>query len=133
MTSDKQADGGTPILIFDGDCGFCTVSARWIQKRLTHDETVVAWQSLGSAGLDALGLSEGDVTSAAWWADPDGTLERGHRAIGRALLAVGGWKCIPGWGCLHPPSSWLASVVYRGVVRWRHLLPGSTEACRRNA
>jgi hypothetical protein len=82
-------------------------------------------------GLEALGISEADVTSAAWWVNPDGTLERGHTAVGSALLSAGGWTRIPGWGCLHPPTSWLASVVYRAVVRWRHLLPGSTEACRR--
>ena len=33
------------MLVFDGDCGFCTSSARWIEARLPDDVAVVAWQA----------------------------------------------------------------------------------------
>lgn len=114
------------MLIFDGDCGFCTSSARWIEARLPDRVEVVPWQTLD---LDALGLTEDDVTTAAYWIDDTGT-HRGHEAIGRSLMSGGGvWAWI-GRVIVTPPISWLAAPVYALVARNRHRLPGSTDACR---
>jgi predicted DCC family thiol-disulfide oxidoreductase YuxK len=123
---------GVATLIFDGDCGFCTASARWAEQAFTGAQVALPWQSLGADVLASMGLSVADVKSAAWWVGSGGTAERGHRAVGRALQAGGGWRWFLGWACLNPPTSWPASAVYRAVVRWRHVLPGSTEACRRS-
>ncbi|HXL88983.1 MAG TPA: DCC1-like thiol-disulfide oxidoreductase family protein [Streptosporangiaceae bacterium] len=117
-------------LIFDGDCGFCTTSARWAQRRFRHGEQAQAWQLLGGEVLAGAGLSENDVREAAWWVDGDGVRERGHRAVGRALVAGGGWWRVAGLLVLTPPVSWLAAGVYRLVVHWRYRLPGGTPACR---
>jgi predicted DCC family thiol-disulfide oxidoreductase YuxK len=117
-------------LIFDGDCGFCTTSARWAQRRFRHGEQAQAWQLLEDGVLAGAGLSEHDVQEAAWWVDGDGVRERGHRAVGRALVAGGGWRRVAGLLALTPPVSWLAAGVYRLVVRWRYRLPGGTPACR---
>src|ERR1700689_692530 len=81
-------------LIFDGDCGFCTTSARWAQRRFRHGEQAQAWQLLGGEVLAGAGLSENDVREAAWWVDGDGVRERGHRAVGRALVAGGGRRLV---------------------------------------
>jgi predicted DCC family thiol-disulfide oxidoreductase YuxK len=119
------------ILVFDGDCGFCTSSAHWAERRFSHGEKAQAWQLLGDHGvLESSGLSLDDVQQAAWWVDSDGTRERGHRAVGRALIAGGGVRRVVGWFVLTPPVSWFAAGVYRLVVRWRYRLPGGTPACR---
>ena len=115
------------MLVFDGDCGFCTSSARWIEARLPRGTPVEPWQSLD---LDALGLTERDVTTAAYWVDADGGLHRGHLAIGRALIAAGGFWGVVGRVLVTPPMSWLARPVYALVARFRHELPGATDACR---
>ena len=116
------------LLVFDGDCGFCTASARWIEARLPSDgPQVEPWQSLE---LDELGLTEIDVTTAAWWIDDDGARHRGHAAIGRSLMAAGGLWGLVGRLMLVPPVSWLAAAVYAVVARNRHRLPGATDACR---
>jgi predicted DCC family thiol-disulfide oxidoreductase YuxK len=120
----------TAILIFDGDCGFCTTSARWAQRRFRHGERAEAWQLIGDGVLERFGLSEKDVREAAWWVDDGDVRERGHRAVGRALVAGGGWRWAAGRLVLTPPVSWLAAGVYRLVVRWRYRLPGGTPACR---
>ncbi|MBW8078769.1 MAG: DUF393 domain-containing protein [Gallionella sp.] len=120
------------MLIFDGDCGFCTVSARWAERYFKAGEVAAAWQSLGTVTLGGIGLSLDDVRLAAWWIDSKGRRERGHRAVGRALKAGGGWRSALGTMCLVAPTSWLAAVIYQAVVRWRYLLPGSTESCRRD-
>jgi uncharacterized protein YbjT (DUF2867 family)/predicted DCC family thiol-disulfide oxidoreductase YuxK len=126
----SSGDARAAVLVFDGDCGFCTTAAYWAQKRFHNGERAEAWQMLGDHVLESFGLSVNDVQQAAWWVDADGTRERGHRAAGRALQADGGWRRVLGWFVLSPPTSWLAASVYRVVVRWRYRLPGGTPACR---
>lgn len=116
------------MLIYDGDCGFCTTSARWIARRLPDDVRVVAWQSLDD--LAAHGLTVDDVTSAAWWVEPDGSPRGGHLAIGAALRAAGGAWGLVGRALLAPPLRWIGGPVYRLVARYRYRLPGATDACR---
>ncbi|MEM7142462.1 MAG: DUF393 domain-containing protein [Actinomycetota bacterium] len=116
------------MLVFDGDCGFCTSSARWIERRLPDDIAVVPWQSLD---LVELGLTEEQVTTAAYWIDHTGA-HRGHRGIGRSLIAAGGgWK-VAGWTIIIPPVSLLARPIYAVIAKNRHVFPGATEACRVN-
>ena len=115
------------MLIFDGDCGFCTTSAAWIERRLPADIRVAPWQILD---LDEFGLTETDVTTAAYWIDNRGSAHRGHRAVGRALIAAGGLWGIVGRIIITPPVSWLAAPVYSLVARYRHRMPGASDACR---
>jgi predicted DCC family thiol-disulfide oxidoreductase YuxK len=115
------------MLIFDGDCSFCTSSANWIRHRLPKTARVEPWQRLD---LDSFGLTERDVTSAAYWVDERGRTYRGHRSIGKALTAVGGiWKAV-GALILVPPISWLAALGYAIVARNRSRLPGGTPECK---
>lgn len=120
-----------PLLIFDGECRFCTWAAHFAQRRFRCGERAVAWQSLSPETLAAYELTVADVRAAAWWIDAVGTRERGHRAVGRALRAGGAWRGFLGWLCLRPPGSWLAAALYRIVVRVRAHLPGVTPACAR--
>ncbi|MDW3217694.1 MAG: DUF393 domain-containing protein [Acidimicrobiales bacterium] len=115
------------MLVFDGDCGFCTSSARWIERRLPADARVEPWQSLD---LSEIGLTEDDVQMAAYWVGDDGRVHRGHRGIGRSLIAAGGaWKVV-GWALILPPISWFARLGYYVVAKYRYKLPGATDACR---
>jgi predicted DCC family thiol-disulfide oxidoreductase YuxK len=119
-----------PSLIYDGDCGFCTASARWVERGLRTRARVVPWQTLGQRGLAELGLSVGQAREAAWWAEEGGSLYRGHEAIGRSLLASRGWRRAAGMVLLAPPLSWIAAPAYRLAARYRYRLPGATPACR---
>jgi len=121
--------GDTAVLVYDGECGFCTSAARWAASRFRHGERAEPWQLLGEDGLAALGLNVKDVEEAAWWVDGETVRERGHRAVGRALKAGGGWRSLVGWSLLTPPTSLVAAGTYRLVVRWRHRLPGGPPAC----
>lgn len=118
------------MLVYDGDCGFCTASARWIARKWpTGRARIAAWQELGPAGTGALGLGPEQVRDAAWWVDPGGRTHGGHRAVGRALEAAGG-----GWGLLGRllllrPLDPVAAWAYGAVARHRHRLPGATPAC----
>lgn len=118
------------MLVFDGDCGFCTEAAKWAAREFRQGERAEAWQLLGSDVLDGYGLSLKDVSEAAWWVDDNGRRERGYRAIAMALLAGGRLRRAMGHLFLIPPVSWIAAGVYALVVRWRYRLPGGTPACR---
>jgi predicted DCC family thiol-disulfide oxidoreductase YuxK len=109
-----------PLLVFDGECGFCTTCASWAAKGWRIPARAVAWQALGADGLGAMGLTTEQAQEAAWWVDRTGRLYRGHRAIGKALLAGGGGRRLAGALVLTPPFSPVAAGLYRLVVRYRH-------------
>ena len=115
------------MLIYDGDCAFCTSSAGWIEERLPEGYPVVPWQFVSD--LETLGLDESDVRTAAWWIGADGVAHGGHLAIGRALIEVGGFWSLLGWLTVLPPLRWLAGPIYTLIAANRHRLPGGTPAC----
>jgi len=115
------------VLIYDGDCGFCTTTAAWVSARLRVPLSVVPWQEIDDLG--EIGLSEAEVATAAYWVDAYGRVERGHRAIGRALTMTSGPLVVLGWLLLTPPFSWLGAAGYPIVARFRHRLPGATAGC----
>lgn len=123
--------GDKALLVYDGDCGFCTASADWIAAKWPNSETaeVVPWQRLGQEGLDNLGLTPNDVKRSAWWIE-DGQNRGAHLAVGHALAASGGGWAILGKALLVPPIRWLAAVGYPIVARYRYRLPGGTPACK---
>lgn len=121
------------LLIFDGDCGFCTTSVHWVARRFRDeaDVEVVPWQRLS---LDDYGLSHEDVALYAWWLEVTGDERRkwrGHRAAGKALRACRGvWPWLGALLLTPPPLSWLWAAGYRLVARFRHRLPGGAPACK---
>lgn len=120
-----MADRARPVLVFDGDCAFCTTSVR-VLERTGPDAEIVAWQL---TDLAVLGLSEEEAAAAVQWVEIDGAVRSGHEAIAAALKTAGGaWK-IAGRLILLPGVSWLAAWGYRLIAANRHRLPGGTPAC----
>ncbi|MFC0626095.1 thiol-disulfide oxidoreductase DCC family protein [Kribbella deserti] len=115
-----------PILIFDGDCGFCTTSARWLQRRLRSDVAVEPWQF---TDLVAYGTTPQRATYEVIWADADGELYGGAQAFARWLIHTGGLWSVPGAALTLPPIRWLAAGVYRLIANNRQRMPGGTPAC----
>jgi predicted DCC family thiol-disulfide oxidoreductase YuxK len=114
-----------PALVYDGDCAFCTSSAR-VLERIGPDAEVVAWQL---TDLVALGITEQQAAEAVQWVEADGTVHSGHEAIAATLRSAGGiWKIL-GRTILLPGISSLAARCYRLVAANRHRLPGGTPAC----
>lgn len=117
-------------LIFDGDCGFCTTSAHWIEQRWPAGSAqAIPWQRLHVDRLAEFGLTIDDVRDRAWWADALG-VRGGERAVVAALKAAGGVWGLVGLLLDAPPLNWLAGPGYQIVARNRSKLPGGTPACR---
>lgn len=115
------------MLIYDGDCGFCTQTALWLQAKLATPITVVPWQQIDD--LAALGLTELDVSTAVYWVDAYGRLGRGSVGVARALTHTKGSLVIAGWLMLTPPVKQAAAIAYPIIARNRQRLPGATAAC----
>lgn len=115
-----------PLLVFDGDCAFCTRSVRFVEKRFRRHPTIVSWQSLD---LDGIGLTRAECEEAVQWIGADGRRASGHVAVARTLIHGGrGWSAL-GWLLLAPGVRQLAGVVYRWIARNRHRMPGGTAQC----
>ncbi len=114
-----------PVLLFDGDCAFCTSCARLLE-RIGPKAEIVAWQV---TDLDELGITPARAAEAVQWIGADGTVRAGHEAIAVVLGTAGAFWRIAGRAILLPGVSSLAAASYRLVARNRHRLPGGTPAC----
>jgi predicted DCC family thiol-disulfide oxidoreductase YuxK len=114
------------VLVFDGDCAFCTSCARLL-VRIGPEAQVVAWQV---ADLDELGLTAAQAAEAVRWVGADGTVRSGHEALAATLSTAVGpvWRTF-GRVLVLPGVSPLAAAGYRLIARNRHRLPGGTPAC----
>ncbi|MDT0382620.1 DUF393 domain-containing protein [Streptomyces sp. DSM 42041] len=114
------------LLVYDGDCGFCTTAVGFVQRRLRPRCTAVPWQF---SDLDALGVTEERVQHEVLWVTPVGTVWGGAEAVGKILLnARGAWPVVGGVLML-PPLRRPLRGLYRLVAANRHRLPGGTPAC----
>ena len=112
------------VFLYDGDSGFCTTSAGWLQRHTTSPARVVAWQH---ADLMSLGLSPSDCVDAVQWVDD------GQRAVGldalSAYLQSGSrpWRTV-GQVLTTPGLRRVALPVHDWLARHRGRLPGGTPA-----
>ncbi|MFC9439000.1 thiol-disulfide oxidoreductase DCC family protein [Nocardia sp. NPDC057030] len=126
MASETWAVTTRPLVIFDGDCAFCTSSVDFIRTRIRPDVDFAPRQRLD---LAALGLTEDQAEQAVQWIDGAGSRAAGARAFALLLRrATRPWRAV-GALMLVPPVSWLAAGLYRLVAENRHRLPGGTPAC----
>ena len=121
-----------PVLVFDGDCGFCTTAAGFLERRVASAPrrgglSVVPWQR---ADLPALGLTEAQCSEAVQFVDAGARSYAGAPAIAAALGAGPAAYRLVGAVMGLPGVRGLAAVVYRWVAAHRHRLPGGTPACR---
>lgn len=115
-----------PLLIFDGDCGFCTASVNVLRRWIRPECDIAPWQQ---TDLAALGLSPRECQEAVQFVTGDGRILDGSRAVMATLrTARQPWPNVAALGST-PPVAWLADRVYRWIAAHRHKLPGSTPAC----
>jgi predicted DCC family thiol-disulfide oxidoreductase YuxK len=115
-----------PVLIFDGDCAFCTTWVNRLQEWLPSSPDAVPWQW---SDLDALGLTRDDVADFAWYLTK-------RRSYAGAMAFAALLREQPRIGLRFagnllatPPFSIVAALGYNLIARYRHVLPGGTPAC----
>ncbi|AXI80694.1 thiol-disulfide oxidoreductase DCC family protein [Peterkaempfera bronchialis] len=127
-----------PLLVYDGDCAFCSSCVEFAGKRLS-DPAAPLWdttpfQFADLAELDALAGGRGQLTAhraeqEVLWLTPTGQVYGGAQAVARLLMRAGGACSVLGAVIALPPVSWIAAGVYRLIARNRHRMPGGTPAC----
>jgi predicted DCC family thiol-disulfide oxidoreductase YuxK len=116
----------SPVLLYDGDCGFCTRSVRFIERRIPTSAQIRAFQY---ADLPSLGVSPSRASYEVVWVARDGRAYGGAQAVAKLLLDAGGLWRIPGLIGRVPPFRWIAHGLYRLISNNRYRLPGGTPAC----
>ena len=119
--------GTRALLIFDGDCGFCSRCARFAARRMPTTAEVKPWQRVD---LAAYAVSTEQAQYEVVWVGVDGRIDGGAQAIARLLLDCGGLWRVPALLLRVPPLRWIAHGLYRLVAHNRYRLPGGTAACR---
>lgn len=117
---------GEGLLIYDGDCAFCTSSVNLLQRRIRRHPRCQPWQWLD---LETYGVSQADCESAVQYVAGDGRVHSGERAVARTLIAAGKGWALMGRVILLPGIVSVAGLIYRWISRNRHRLPGGTPQC----
>jgi predicted DCC family thiol-disulfide oxidoreductase YuxK len=116
---------GRPVLLYDGDCGFCTTSARFIERHVPSKAEILAYQF---ADLEALGTTADRASREVLWVRGD-RVRGGAQAIAGLLIDAGGLWRVLGLVIRLPPFRWIAAGVYHLITVNRFRLPGGTPAC----
>jgi hypothetical protein len=98
-----------PVLVYDGDCGFCTWVASHGARLLPASVDVVPFQQ---ADLPSLGLSLPEVETAVQWVSPGLGPLAGHQAVAAWLVASGFPWSVLGRVMVLPGLSWLFERIY---------------------
>lgn len=126
-TVDMQRAVNPPVFLFDGDCAFCSSSARWLTDHVPTPVAVEPWQF---TDLDPLGVPIEEVDVAVVLVDVRLARMAGPEAIAGLLRlsTSGAWRAAGRVLALRPVLA-IAWPVYRLIARNRHRMPGGTPQC----
>lgn len=115
------------VLVFDGDCGFCTSTANYLTKKTKVPVRAEAWQltDLGKYGLTQ------EMTAKRVYLVTENETYAGSKAMAYLFSKqTNFFISVVGKMLLLPPFSWLAVPGYALIAKYRHKLPGGTPACK---
>src|SRR3954470_13869135 len=116
MTDAMSPSRHRPVVLYDGDCGFCTGLVEEARDRLAADVDYVAFQA---APLATYGVSTAEARHSLHWVAIDGRLDHASGAVARLLVDSGGAWSMLGRLLLAPPFSFVAAGAYWLVARNR--------------
>jgi predicted DCC family thiol-disulfide oxidoreductase YuxK len=116
-----------PVMLFDGDCAFCSTSARWLGRRVPTPTALEPWQW---TELEPLGTTTDEVEAAVVLVDVNLHRIHGPEAIAGYLRSStsGVWRVCGRVLALRPVLA-VAWPVYRWIARNRQRLPGGSAQC----
>lgn len=109
-----------PLLLIDGDCGFCQRCAEWARRRVRPRAELVPFQYID---VESLGVSVAECSAAVQWVSDGRVAAHGARAVA-SLLSTGRppWPTV-GRVMLLPGFSRLSESVYGSIARHRSRIP----------
>lgn len=130
MSTKTKVD--TPLLIFDGDCGFCTSAVDALQKQMRTKFETIPYQF---ADLEKYHLTTEECSQRIYLivntAEDTEKQYSGHKAISKIWRIQANilWKAL-GWFIIIPGINLLSYLGYWLMAKYRHKLPGGTPACQ---
>jgi predicted DCC family thiol-disulfide oxidoreductase YuxK len=115
----------TPIFIFDGDCAFCSSSARLLRKITKQKIAIEPYQFLD---LASYGLTSEQTARSVYYVTQTESFSAA-KAIARCLIDARTPWSIAGFLMNIPVVISVAELVYGWVANNRHRLPGGTPEC----
>ena len=113
------------LMIFDGDCAFCSSSARVLRKMTGNRIAIEPYQFLK---LEKFDLSEELTSKAVYYVSNQKTYIANY-AIAQILIESKSIWSLAGRLMNLPGIRTIANWVYYWVARNRHRLPGGTPEC----
>jgi predicted DCC family thiol-disulfide oxidoreductase YuxK len=127
QTGEVRQAVSPPVMLFDGDCAFCSSCARWLTARVPGPVSLHPWQW---TELDPLGVTVDEVDAAVVLVDVTLTRTAGPEALAGLFRSStsGGWRALGRVLALRPTLA-AAWPLYRLIARNRHRMPGGTAQC----
>lgn len=115
------------VLIFDGDCGFCTTTANWINKNSKVPIEVVPYQW---TDLTQWGLTPAEAAAKVQLSYA-GEIFAGHKCMAK-LLQIQPNPLLKAAGSIMvmPLIDYISAKLYEWIAANRQKLPGGTPACK---
>jgi predicted DCC family thiol-disulfide oxidoreductase YuxK len=116
-----------PILIFDGDCAFCSSSIRLVKKVISSHPQIKPFQW---TDLSTLGLTEKECReSVQFYKDQNNRFSGAQSFAQFLILSSKPWNLF-GYFLELPLIKWIAKIFYGLIAKNRYRLPGGTPACK---
>ena len=128
VVTDKQINPTNleSVLVWDGDCSFCSRCVNFIEKRISTSAKIISHQK---ADLESLGLTTEQCNQALQWISSQGQIRSGSRAVAALLRSGGGAWPVLGVLIDLPVIRLISSGIYKVIAKNRQHLPGGTAAC----
>lgn len=105
-----------PVMLYDGDCGFCT---RWIERWRKLTGEVITYEPYQKALKDFPQLTETECRRAVQLVCADGALYSGAHAVFQVLAAAGKYQFLL-WAYQHIPfCKKFTEIVYQWIAHRR--------------
>ena len=126
MPSETPASPQRPVVIYDGECPFCTKQIRKMKSR--DDRDAFEYVPRQTEGLERRFpvLAEADFNTGMRLLDTDGAVHVGADAVYRIARQLRGWRR---WAWLYrvPGLGWLCRRIYAWIARNRQRLGRSCD------
>jgi len=118
------------VLLFDGKCGICTRTARWVRERDTHG-TILVIPNQSPEWRARFSIKPEDAERRVYAIDAGGRVFAGAAAVNRVLEELGGRRAVVGRLYRFPPIALIENAIYPVIARYRGLLSrwGDRPAC----
>ncbi|MBL9121527.1 MAG: DUF393 domain-containing protein [Phycisphaerae bacterium] len=115
----------TPILFFDGECGLCARSVRWVLRR--DRRRTFRFAPLQGETYRTLGIAASRDLSTMVVTDHHGVHVMSDAVLAIARHLGGGWRVLGAIGGIVPRR--LRDAAYRAIASRRHRWFGTARAC----